>query len=84
MKSFYFAQFYNTKLDGSIGEALGSDSVLPLDGRLSLFNMENAVYNHIDRLKALNKGFTGFSIHCGTFSRSRTVQAYKGFSHVRI
>lgn len=79
---YYFAQFYNIKLDGKIDEALGSDSVLILDGRLSIYNMENEVYKHIDRLKALNKGFTGFSIHYGTFSRSRTIQAYKGFKHV--
>ena len=82
MKPIYFAQFYNRKLDGSIGEALASDSVLTLDGRMSLHNMEVAVYNQLERLKRLNKGFTGYSLHSGTYSNSRTIQAYKGFSHV--
>lgn len=65
----YFAQFYNRKLDGTLGEAVGDRGVFILDGRNNTAAMCRDAVAH-----ALRYGFEAFSIHVGeTFTRSRKV-----------
>lgn len=86
-----FAQFYKLStgyIAGSIPprfspdnvkpiEALGSDGVLIIDGRLTL---DNARAVAAERCKA--RGFIGYSIHHGeTFSRSRQVAPFRSVSN---
>ena len=54
----YYIQFYTRLLNGEIDEALASDSVLPLDGRLSLSNMLDAGYKQAHFLRNVAN-------HCG-------------------
>jgi len=54
----YYIQFYTRLLNGEIDEALASDSVLPLDGRLSIENMLNAGYEQAHSLRYV-------AHHCG-------------------
>lgn len=79
MKNKYFAQFYKLDLAGNISEALGSDSVYNLDGRLSCKSMALEAVQRNGRLRHLNKGYTGFSIRYGTYSHNRVVLAYTSF-----
>lgn len=65
----YFAQFYNRKLDGTLGEAVGDRGVFILDGRNSKANMGLDAVAHAKRY-----GFEAYSIHAGaSFSDSRKV-----------
>ncbi len=79
MKYQYFAQFYKLDLLGNLVEALGSDAVCPIDGRLSRCNMFWQASQHNERLQALNKCFMGFSVHYGTYSQNRVVLSYTAF-----
>jgi hypothetical protein len=79
MKNKYFAQFYKLDLSGNISEALGSDSVYNLDGRLSRENMVLEAIQWNERLKHLNKRYTGFSVHYGTYTNNRVVLSYTSF-----
>lgn len=63
MKPTNFAEFYILR-NGSYVDALGSDSVLYLDGRWSLTNKKIAA---ADVCKA--RGFDGYRICCGTHTR---------------
>ena len=60
----YYIQFYTRLLNGEIDEAIGSDSVCPLDGRLSLENMSLVGYEQAHSLRLLHT-FTGFKIMGG-------------------
>lgn len=62
-----FAQFYDRKLDGTLGEALGDRSVVIFDGRLA-----KATVTRLASAEAVKRGFEAFSIHAGdSFTRSR-------------
>jgi hypothetical protein len=79
VKNQYFAQFYKLDLSGNLVEALGSDAVCSIDGRLSRQNMFWQASEHIERMQALNKRFTGFSVHYGTYSNNCVVLSYTAF-----
>jgi len=65
----YFAQFYNRKLDGTLGEAVGDRGVFILDGRNNRATMGQDAVAHAKRY-----GFEAYSIHAGaSFSDSRKV-----------
>lgn len=65
----YFAQFYNRKLDGTLGEAVGDRGVFILDGRNS-----KATIDKDAAAQARRYGFEAYSIHVGeSFSNSRKV-----------
>lgn len=65
----HFAQFYNRKLDGTLGEAVGDRGVLILDGRNTVLAKCQDAIAHAQRY-----GFEAFSIHVGeAFTRSRMV-----------
>lgn len=65
----YFAQFYNRKLDGTLGEAVGDRGVFILDGRNSKANMGLDAVAHAKRY-----GFEAYSVHAGeSFTRSHKV-----------
>jgi len=65
----YFAQFYNRKLDGTLGEAVGDRGVFILDGRNNKAPMGQDAVAHAQRY-----GFEAYSIHAGeSFTRSRKV-----------
>jgi len=60
-----FALFYDTKLDGSIDEACGSDAFLPLDGRMALCNSQKSCKWYIEHL-AKPRNFKGYRIYTGS------------------
>lgn len=65
----HYAQFYNRKLDGTLGEAVGDRGVFILDVRNSKLNMGRDALEH-----AMRYGFEAYSIHVGeSFTRSRKV-----------
>ena len=69
-----YVQFLETKLDGSIDEALGSDGVFILDGRQNLDTQINDAYERLDKLKNVRPYYVGFEIRDGErFSNSRLV-----------
>lgn len=62
-----YVQYYETKLDGRLDEALGNDGYRPLDARLSLCNM-------IAVAERKNfKGYTNYEIRHGDFKRYMVV-----------
>jgi hypothetical protein len=79
MKNQYFAQFYKLDLSGNLVEALGSDAVCSIDGRLSRQNMFWQASEHNERLQGIGKRFTGFSVHFGTYTSNRVVLSYTAF-----
>jgi len=62
-----YIQFYTRLLNGEIDEAIASDGVCPLDGRLSLDNMIDVGYSQAYSLRKLHK-FVGFIVMRGTYS----------------
>ena len=60
----YYIQFYTRLLNGEIYEAIASDGVCPLDGRLSLENMSLVGYEQAHSLRNVQK-FVGFKIMGG-------------------
>jgi len=59
----YFAQFYVKSVSKPVLiPMLGSDGVLPLDGRKTINNMVTDIQEAIKRKKALNLGILGFTI----------------------
>lgn len=64
-----YIQFYSRLLNGEIDEATGSDSVMPLDGRLSLVNMELQGYEQAHRLRKVQR-YVGFKVMYGTNFRT--------------
>lgn len=72
----YYIQFYARLLNGEIDEALASDGVMPLDGRLSIENMELAGYEQARRLRNVQK-HCGFKVMMGSsFSTGKPVTHY--------
>lgn len=55
-----FAQFYDRKLDGTLGEALGDRSVVVFDGRLA-----KATITRLAGAEAEKRGYKAYSIHSG-------------------
>lgn len=65
----FFAQFYDRKLDGTLGEAVGDRGVFILDGRNNKATMGRDAVAHARRY-----GFAAYSIHAGeSFTRSSRV-----------
>lgn len=56
----YYAQYFNGKR-----EACGSDSILPLDGRLSIGNLASRARQHAERLRSVGRRFTSFEVRKG-------------------
>ncbi len=57
----YYAQFKKRNLNGDLQDALGSDSVFILDGRLNLTHMQNDIATQLYRLRRVQQ-FDGFTI----------------------
>ncbi len=51
-----YIQYFETKLDGSIDEALGSDGYSPLDGRFNLYSM-------IDEAEKPSRNFHNYEMY---------------------
>jgi len=63
----YFAQFYVKSVSKPVLiPMLGSDGVLPLDGRKTIDNMGNDIHEAIERMEALNLGILGYTIERST------------------
>lgn len=62
---------------GKAIEMCGSDSLVYLDGRKTLYNQIQQVRNHIERLKPLGKGICGYRIFNGEFSLQDSQMRYK-------
>lgn len=63
MKKAYFAEFYNRDRHGELVGALGSNSVVYLDGRCSLATQHSHAYGICKR-----RGYAGYRLCVGTFS----------------
>lgn len=67
-----YVQFYDYKLDNTVDEALGSDSVFILDARNNLDTMINDAYERIEKLKNVQK-YRHFQIREGDLKCYRVV-----------
>lgn len=72
MTPIYFAQFYNAPGQ----EACGSNSILPLDGRLALASMVHKAIAHATKHQQW-KRYAGFEIRFGTFQHSQVRTGYQ-------
>lgn len=79
MKNIYFAQLYHD-YNGHVQRALASDGVVSLDGRMTKENMKQCILDHVKRHKAFHIGkAVGYSLHYGTYSNNRCIQACERF-----
>lgn len=62
MQNKYYAQFYEVKLDGKLGDVLGSGGFIYLDGRHSARRMDA-----IAKDEAKKRGFAAVQVRYGTF-----------------
>ena len=73
----YYIQFYTRLLNGEIDEAIASDGVMPLDGRLSLDNMINAGFEQAYSLRNVQR-HCGFKVMIGSsFLTGKPVTLYQ-------
>lgn len=71
--TYRYAMFFNTKLDGKLDEAVGSNSYLPLPANRPLWRNMDAARDHAAQLnKSLNKGYKAFQIRQGSKYRPFT------------
>ena len=61
----YYAQFYRMTESGTYVESLGSDQMIQVDGRKTIYNMCEEAHQYAHRLRKVNK-FDGFAICRGT------------------
>lgn len=82
-----FAQFYETKLDGSLGEVCGNDGIAVLDGRWSIQHCVDFIRGRVRRQCELAakeprkyvdfSRLEGFRIFKGeSFTKNRSVTGY--------
>lgn len=67
-----FVRFYKEH-GGRVMEALGSDGVMPLDGRLGLDRCKQAAREQAARLKAVKPDLVAFQIMAGTYGNARPI-----------
>lgn len=72
-----YVQFYESKPLGNLGEVLGSDGYIPIDGRLSVSNACFEARGIMLKRNAspLNKGIVAFELRKGDFKQYR-VEAF--------
>lgn len=63
--------FLNTKLDGSIGEALGSENTLHLDNRFGVARLVDEADAIAERNGHKRRGCVGYSIRQGSLDNYR-------------
>lgn len=76
-----YAMFYQIDSAGNANEGVGTDSFLPLDGRLNLSNCIDQTREHMKNLNEnLGKFYVGFEIRsCGgqqIFTYYRTIYSF--------
>lgn len=59
-------EYHNTKLDGRIAPACGTDAFQPLDGRYSVATARHEAVTHAARMIRVHADYVGFRIHRGT------------------
>lgn len=77
----YFVQYYvEGPVPGTRVEAVGGDSVLPLDGRVSLYTAGSRAEENARYLRGVGRRFIGYTIHRSSdnsFTNSRQVSGYQ-------
>ena len=70
-----YIQLYNKDLSGKVVEAMGSFSVLVVDGRVNLDNIINLGFELLEKENKISRGYyVGFKVHQGeSFSRSKPI-----------
>lgn len=68
----YYVQFLTYDLAGKLSEALGSDGIHPLDGRLNIHSMIREARMQIYRLRKVQT-YDGFKIMQGTLRCSSVI-----------
>lgn len=64
-----YAQFFQIDGSGAVAEGCGTDSIMPLDGRLNVSSMRREALAQIDRLKNVRK-YCGYQIRRGNIVHS--------------
>ena len=73
----YFAQFKDYNGKGELTDALASDSIFELDGRKTIENKVNDVYERLDAMSNIHPSWKYFEIRKGDLSRSHII--YKNY-----
>lgn len=83
----YFVQYYvEGPVPGTRVEAVGGDSVLPLDGRVSLYTAGSRAEENARYLRGVGRRFIGYTIHRSSdnsFTNSRQVSGYSPTAYGR-
>jgi hypothetical protein len=68
-----FIVFYHTNLAGKLSPAMGSDGVLPIDGRLGNARAFTEARAQANRLHSVKPGLLGFELRAGSFGNSSSI-----------